>query len=137
MRRFSFDKMPLIFSTPRYFGHIPLLAVPGRTLQLVPCKRPRAVMTERRWATALSPSALNELRFACDVRIISAALVCLPAHTSVHKAGLRVFFTSQFYRVMDVTVGGYFAATGATALEFHGPWVRPSNIESTIGTSAI
>ena len=31
MCRFIIDKMPLIFSTPRYFGHIPLLAVPGRT----------------------------------------------------------------------------------------------------------
>ena len=27
MRRFIIDKMPLIFSTPRYFDHIPLLAV--------------------------------------------------------------------------------------------------------------
>ena len=32
MRRFSFDKMPLIFSTPRYFDHIPLLAVALVTL---------------------------------------------------------------------------------------------------------
>ena len=31
MCRFIIDKMPLIFSTPRYFGHIPLLAVPCRT----------------------------------------------------------------------------------------------------------
>ena len=44
MRRFSFDKMPLIFSTPRYFGHIPLLAVPALPLAFAHITRARLVM---------------------------------------------------------------------------------------------
>ena len=70
MCRFIIDKMPLIFSTPRYFGHIPLLAVPWPHPQPSPVQRPRAVMTERRWATALSHAP----RYSTDVSHSGAAL---------------------------------------------------------------
>ena len=67
MRRFIIDKMPLIFSTPRYFGHIPLLAVPCRTLQLVsPYDQGRNA--KRRWATTLYHAPTELKLTALDVR---------------------------------------------------------------------
>ena len=64
MCRFIIDKMPLIFSTPRYFGHIPLLAVPCRTLQLAIPQYSQGRNDETSLGYDAFPSGLNELRFA-------------------------------------------------------------------------
>ena len=72
MRRFIIDKMPLIFSTPRYFGHIPLLAVPCRTLQLAIPQYSQGRNDETSLGYDAFPPHLTNSDSLCDVRIISA-----------------------------------------------------------------
>ena len=65
MRRFIIEQMPLhFFYPPRYFGHIPLLAVPCRTLQLAIPQYSQGRNDETSLGYDAFPSALNELRFA-------------------------------------------------------------------------
>ena len=65
---------PLIFSTPRYFGHIPLLAVPCVTRSVGSLLT--AVQCEPSLVDAFPPPLTNSDSH-CDVRIIRAVFFLL------------------------------------------------------------
>ena len=76
------------YSSPPFFGHIPLLAVPCVRANVRFSLSFNVNRRQRRVS-----SALNELRFACDVRIISAGSLLALQGRCVR--GVSAWFTRQ------------------------------------------